>query len=101
MIDLSAISQEELIAKGQYSIVRGAHEDAKKRLAMICSQFTPIATQVLRLAQPDGDAVPDGAAIAELIAQGRALLVKIEAQVAEVEGLASQRATLKDAAWGR
>jgi len=100
MIDLTAYSQDDVIAKGQYSIVRAAHEDAKKRLALLCGQFASITPQVLRLAQPDGDAIPDGAAIAELIANGRALLGKIEALASEIEGLAMQRATLKNAAWG-
>ena len=101
MIDLAAIDQAEVIAKGQYSIVRAAHEDAKKSLALLCGQFASITPQVLRLAQPDGDAVPNGAAIADLITQGRALLDKIEALAVEIEGLAQQRAALKDAAWKR
>ena len=100
MIDLNAIDPAEVVAKGQYSIVRAAHEDAKKRLAGLCSQFGPIAPQILRLAQPDNDDVPDAVAIAALVEQGRTLLNKIEAQVAEVESLASQRAMLKQVAWG-
>jgi hypothetical protein len=100
MIDFNVIDQGEVIAKGQYSIVRAAHEDAKKRLAVLCGAFAAIAPQVLRLAQPDGDAVPDGAAIAKLLADGGALLNKITALVAEIEGLAQQRAMLKQAAWG-
>jgi hypothetical protein len=101
MIDLTTYSQDEVIAKGQYSIVRAAHEDAKKRLALLCGQFASITPQVLRLAQPDNDAVPDGAAITELMTQARALLDKIEALAGEIEGLAMQRAALKNVAWGR
>jgi hypothetical protein len=100
MIDFNAIDQGELIAKGQYSIVRAAHEDAKKRLAVLCGAFAAIAPQVLRLAQPDGDAVPDGAAIGKLLVDGGDLLDKMDAQVAEIEGLAQQRAMLKQSAWG-
>jgi hypothetical protein len=100
MIDLTAIDPSEVIAKGQYSIVRAAHEDAKKRLAVLCGAFAAIAPQVLRLAQPDGDAVPDGAAISALLAEGGMLLEKIAVQVVKVEGLAQQRAMLKQAAWG-
>lgn len=100
MIDLTLYSQDEIIAKGQYSIVRAAHEDSKKRLALLCGQFASITPQVLRLAQPDGEAVPDGAAIASLIAQGRVLIDKMDALVVEIEGLASQRAALKMSAWG-
>jgi hypothetical protein len=101
MIDLTAIDPAEVIAKGQYSIVRAAHEDAKKRLAILCGQFAGITPQVLRLAQPDGDVVPNVEVIAGLFVQGRAVLDKMEALVAEIEGLASQRAALKDAAWSR
>lgn len=100
MIDLTTYSQDDVIAKGQYSIVRAAHEDAKKRLAVLCGAFAAIAPQVLRLAQPDGDSIPDGAAMGKLLAEARALLDKMDAQVAEIEGLAQQRATLKQAAWG-
>lgn len=100
MIDLSAISQEELIAKGQYSIVRGAHEDAKKRLAILCGQYGSIVPQVLRLAQPDGDMVPNVAIIAGMFAKGHEMLDQMETLVVEIEGLAMQRAALKQSAWG-
>ena len=100
MIDLTLYSQDEIISKGQYSIVRAAHEDAKKRLAVMCGAFAAIAPQVLRLAQPDGDAVPDGESIGKLLAEGGELLSKISFQITEIEGLAQQRAMLKQAAWG-
>lgn len=100
MIDFNVIDQGEVIAKGQYSIVRAAHEDAKKRLAVMCGAFAAIPPQVLRLAQPDGDAVPDGTAIGKLLADGGALLSKIAFHIDEIEGLAQQRAVLKQAAWG-
>jgi hypothetical protein len=100
MIDLTTYSQDDVIAKGQYSIVRAAHEDAKKRLAVLCGAFAAIAPQVLRMAQPDGDAVPDGIAIDRLLADGSDLLNKIDDQIVEIKGLAQQRAMLKVAAWG-
>lgn len=100
MIDLTTYSQDDVIAKGQYSIVRAAHEDAKKRLAVMCGVIAAIAPQVLRLAQPDGDAVPDGVAIGKLLVDGGDLLSKISFQIDEIEGLAQQRAALKQAAWG-
>jgi len=100
MIDFNAIDQGEVIAKGQYSIVRAAHEDAKKRLAVMCGAFAAIPPQVLRLAQPDGDAVPDSTAIGKLLADGGELLSKISFRITEIEGLAQQRAMLKQAAWG-
>lgn len=100
MIDLTTYSQDEVIAKGQYSIVRAAHEKAKKDLAILCGQFTAITPQVLRLAQPDGDMVPNVAVIAGMFVQARVVLDKMEALVTEIEGLAAQRAALKQSAWG-
>jgi hypothetical protein len=101
MIDLTLYSQDEVMAKGNYSIVRAAHEDRKKKLSLLCSQFASITPQVLRLSQPPDDEVPNGVAIAELMTQARALLDKIEVLVGEIEGLAVQRSILKEAAWGR
>lgn len=101
MIDLTTYSQDDVIAKGQYSIVRAAHEDAKKRLALMCGQFASITPQVLRLAQPEGDQVPNVSVIAGMFVQGRALLDEMEALVTEIEGLAQQRAALKAVAWSR
>lgn len=100
MIDFNTIDQAEVIAKGQYSIVRAEHENAKKRLAVMCGAFAAIAPQVLRMAQPDGDAIPDGEAIGKLLADGGKLLSKISFQITEIEGLAQQRAALKVSAWG-
>jgi hypothetical protein len=100
MIDLTKYSQDEVIAKGHYSIVRAAHEDAKKRLAVMCGAFAAIAPQVLRLAQPDGDAIPNGVEIDRILADGAALLQKMDDQVVEIKGLAQQRALLKTVAWG-
>jgi hypothetical protein len=92
--------QDLMLARGRYSTVRAKHEDARKRLAVLCGAFAAIPAQVLRLAQPDGDAVPDGAAIGKLLADGGELLSKIVFQIDEIEGLAQQRASLKAAAWG-
>jgi hypothetical protein len=100
MIDLTAIDQDTIVARGQYATVRGAHEDEKKRLSILCGQFTSISSQVLRHMQPDSDAVPDMDAVRALVADGRELLGKISDCVNEIEGLAMQRAALKQAAWG-
>lgn len=101
MIDLTSIDPDTITARGQYATIRSAHEDEKKRLAVLCGEFSSISSQVLRTMQPANDAAPDAAAAVELIAAGRKLLDKIEACVANIEGLAMQRAALKDAAWGR
>jgi hypothetical protein len=100
MIDLTSIDQDTIIARGQYATVRSAHEDEKKRLAILCGQFTSISSQVLRLMQPDGDAAPDMDTVRGLITSGEELLGKITVSVGEIEGLAMQRAALKQAAWG-
>lgn len=101
MIDLTTIQPETIVARGQYATVRSAHEDEKKRLAILCGEFTSITSQVLRLMQPANDAAPDALAARDLIVAGRDLLAKINVCVANIEGLAMQRAALKDAAWGR
>jgi hypothetical protein len=101
MIDLTTIDQETLIARGQYSTIRGAHEDEKKRLAILCGQFSAVSSQVLRCMQPSNDDQPDMAAVRELLETGRAALASIEQCVADIESLASQRAALKGSAWGR
>lgn len=101
MIDLAAIPDDVLTARGQYATVRAAHEDAKKQLAVMCGQFGSIAPQVLSLMQPRDDSAPDMRAVNELLESGRKLLETIAAHVSTIEGLVAQRAVLKDAAWGR
>lgn len=99
MIDFDTIDPADVIAKGRYSIVRLVHEESKKRLALLCGQLASITSQILHFSQPDKDAVPDSEVIANLIAQSRDLLEKIEAKAVEIEGLAQQRAALKVLAW--
>jgi hypothetical protein len=99
MINLADIDQAVIVARGEYATVRSAHEDAKKRLQMLCGQLSSTASQVLRRMQPDNDDVPDS--VDSLIASGRNTLVLMEACVAEIESLARQRAELKSKAWGK
>ena len=101
MLDLTTIDQETIIARGQYSSVNGALKDAKRKLALQCSEFQSIAALVLRCMQPDGDAMPDMEVVRERLTRGRELLAVIDAGATEIEELALQRASLKDAAWGR
>lgn len=101
MIDLAAIDEDTLIARGQYSTVRSAHEDEKKRLSILAGQLSSAASQVLRYMQPDGDAAPEIRGVQELLAYAHETLAKIEECVANIESLALQRAALKSAAWGR
>lgn len=97
MIDLSTIPEADKIAKGEYSIVRAAHEDAKKELQMLCGKLQSFASQVLRKMQPDHDAEPEG--VDNLIFGARNALADIEACAKEIESLAKQRAELKKQAW--
>lgn len=99
MIDLSTIPEEVRRARGDYSTVRAAHEDAKKSLQMLCGQLSSAASQILRRMQPDNDDVPES--VETLIAGARNTLVLMEACTAEIESLARQRADLKSAAWSR
>lgn len=99
MIDLTQIAPETIIARGEYATVRGAHEDAKKNLSILCGQLASHATQVLRQMQPGEDEVP--ASVESLLAGARSTLDMIEATVQQIESLARQRAELKQAAWGR
>jgi hypothetical protein len=101
MIDLTTIDEATLLARGQYATVRGAHEDEKQRLAILCGQFSAASAQVLRCMQPDGDTTPDMNAVRGLLAAMRDGVGRIEQCVSDIEGLAAQRAALKQAAWGR
>lgn len=101
MIDLTAIDQDVILARGQYATVRSAHEDAKKRLSVLCGQFASIAPQILRYMQPPEGDTPEMGAVLGLLSLGRETLDKIENCVADIETLDIQRAGLKQAAWGR
>jgi len=48
MIDFNEISAEQIIARGQYSIVRAARETALKSLRDMCEAQNSAATSVLR-----------------------------------------------------
>jgi hypothetical protein len=99
MLDLSTIPDDVLRARGEYATVRGAHEDEKKNLQMLCGELSSTASKVLRRMQPDNDAVPDS--VDELLAAARASLDAIELCVKQIEGLAQQKADIKQQAWGR
>lgn len=97
MIDLSTIPEAEKIAKGEYSIIRAAHEDGKKSMQVWCGQLAAQAAQILKRVQPDNDAVPDD--VDSLIVGAKNTLLAIEACAKELESLAKQRAELKKQAW--
>ncbi len=99
MIDISAISPTTLQSRGAYSTVRGAHEDAKKELQILCGKLSATSVQVLRKMQPDNDDALDNAAIADLLAVCRWTVDEIEKTAALIDSLARQRADLKPLAW--
>lgn len=97
MIALEDISKDVLIARGQYSTVRAAHEDSKKDLQMLCGQLSSIASQVLRRMQPDNDDVPQS--VDALLATARQTIDMMQECVTRLESLAKQRQELKVKAW--
>jgi hypothetical protein len=99
MLDLTQIDDATLLARGKYSTVRGAHEDAKKSLQMLCGQLSSTAVKVLRRMQPDNDDVPDS--VDDLVSGARNTIVLMESCIAEIESLAQQRRDLKELAWGQ
>ena len=99
MIDLTQIDDDTLMARGSYATVRGAHEDEKKNLSMLCGELSSTAAKVLRQMQPTGDEVPTSVDV--LIAVGRSTLDAIEMCTKRIESLAQQKHDLKQQAWGR
>ncbi|MDB5937473.1 MAG: hypothetical protein JWQ01_4817 [Massilia sp.] len=97
-MNLDEIGDVVLLARGKYSTVRGAHEDAKKSLQMLCGQLSTAAVKVLRRMQPDNDDVPDS--VDDLLSDARSTIVLMEKCVTEIESLAQQRSDLKAQAWG-
>lgn len=97
MLDLSSIPDDVLLARGMYSTVRAAHEDAKKDLSKLAGFLQSIAGQVLRQMQPDNDSIPEN--VDSLIASARNKLDEMEAVAKNIESLAEQRAELKRRAW--
>ena len=97
MIDFDQLDPAVIIARGQYSTVRSAHEDALKDLHIACSKFTGFTTGILRATQPDKDQSFPGA---EDFDKGRELIDEIEKIVANIEELHKQKNSLKALAWG-
>lgn len=90
-----------MLARGKFSTIRAAHEDEKKKLAMLCGQMGAIAPQILRYMQPDNDNTPEIGAVLGLLSLGRETLDRIEESVGEIEVLSIHRAQLKKDAWGK
>jgi hypothetical protein len=101
MIELDKIPAEEKIAKGEYAIVRAAHEDAKKRLAKSCGEVQSAVAQILRRMQPDEETMPVAPNVSNLIEDAYNAIHIILQCCREINNLASQRAQLKAKAWPR
>lgn len=99
MIDLSTLSPEILTARGAYSTVRGAHEDAKKDLQMRCGELMSLPAKILKCGQGDGAAEIDEAQ--NHLNAMRLLIDLMEGQLGEIKSLALQRAELKKEAWSK
>lgn len=100
-MNLDDIPQEIIIARGQYATYRGAQEDAKKRLSILCGEVSAIASQVLRYMQPDGDGTPEIGAVMGLCSRGKQVLDRIEECAQEIDELDTIRRQLKPIAWGK
>lgn len=98
MIDLTTIDDDTLMARGSYATVRGALEDEKKNLQMLCGELSSTATKILRTMQPDNDALP--APVTPLLDSGRATIDAMELVTARIVSLAQQKHDLKVLAWG-
>jgi hypothetical protein len=97
MLNLDDLDASVLLFRGQYSTVRAAHEDEKKRLSILCGHLQNTAATILKRLQPDNDDVPDSTT--QLMADGHQLIDEIERCANEIESLAKQRAELKPLAW--
>lgn len=100
-MNLDDIPQETIIARGHYATIRGAHEDSKKRLSMLCGEMSAISSQILRYMQPDNDDTPEIGTVMSLCDRGREVMEKIEDCAHEIDSLDSQRRKIKPQAWGK
>lgn len=99
MIDLSTLPPEVLNARGAYSTVRAAHEDALKELQVLCGGLSSLSAQILRAAQKDADA--PSTPLESLISNAEGHVKEIKTCAQEIESLAKQKAELKPLAWNR
>lgn len=99
-MDLSSIPQEVLIARGEYATIRGAHEDEKKRLSVLCGQLSAISSQVLRAAQSD-EAISAELShqLDTLFLDGQKALNAMAECIEDLKELSHQRVELKQKAW--
>ena len=95
MIDLSTIPDAVKIARGEYSIVRSAHEDSKKELQERCSEMMALIPQILKYGQGDEDKALD------LLAELRRGMWKVKPLLKRMQLLSAQKQELRLKAWGK
>lgn len=86
-----------MLARGRFATVRGQHEDAKKRLSVLCGELSSISARILRLMQPDNDAAPEDHF--PLLSNARDITFELDTVCLNILHLAKQRAELKIEAW--
>ena len=92
-LDLSALDQAVILARGQYATVRAAREDAVKVLHGTCTAIQGIPQSILRAAQ-EGHSIDDDLRRLENLSA----LLRGEADA--VIDLQQQKESLKSVAWG-
>ena len=99
-MDISLISSDLLLFRGQYATIRAAHEEEKKRLQILCGALSSASSAILRASQPD-DSVVKMSEIQELIEKAKTTLANINDCTNNITQLSEQRAELKPKAWGK
>jgi hypothetical protein len=94
MIDLSTIPDDVMLARGQYSTVRAAHEDLKHKLSVKCGNLASLAAQILKRMQEDTEILPY-----DLLVNTDETVHDISKMIDEMLILAKQRKELKVKAW--
>jgi len=92
MIDFNEIAAEQIIARGQYSIVRAARETALKSLRDMCESQNNAATSVLRDIQAATDTERHFAFMHDNLA-------RMAETVGEIEELTQQLALIRPMAF--
>ena len=87
-----------MLARGKYATARAEHEEAKKRLSVLCGQLSSSASLILRALQPDDN---ETVGVDALINSARSVLDDIEKTAEQINLLAELRGKLKPEAWGK
>lgn len=97
MYDLSQLSDEVKIARGEYSTVRSVHEDSKKELQERCGELMSLIPKILNHGQANDEMFIDMAD--EFLREMRRGSWKVKKTLKRMRSLAKQRKELKEKAW--